>query len=161
VDADVVEQAEGLRPTDFSTFYRRSWIEIYRPLVATIRDPDLAAEAVDEAMERAWARWPSPGVHPDEGSTPSPRQVESLSRMVNQHPLAPELADLLLETERLPGFEHTFLTTLGRLVRVRGAQPEMVLTVDDLSRIEQPNLFIWGADDPFAPVETIHSRQVR
>lgn len=84
---------------------------------------------------------------------PSPRQVESRSRTVNQHPLVPELADLLLETERLPGFEHTFLTTLGRLVRVRGTQPEMVLIVDDLSRIEQPNLFIWGADDPLAPVE--------
>lgn len=57
VDSDVVEHAETLRPTDFTMFYKRSWIEIYRPLVATIRDPDLAAEAVDEAMERAFVRW--------------------------------------------------------------------------------------------------------
>lgn len=53
----VVEHEETLQPSDFSAFYKRTWIEIYRPLVATIRDPDLAAEAVDEAMERAYARW--------------------------------------------------------------------------------------------------------
>jgi RNA polymerase sigma-70 factor, ECF subfamily len=57
VDTDVVEQETTLRPSDFSAFYRQSWVEIYRPLVATLRDPDLAAEAVDEAMERAYARW--------------------------------------------------------------------------------------------------------
>jgi RNA polymerase sigma-70 factor (ECF subfamily) len=57
VDLDVVEDVETLRPTDFASFYRRSWIEIYKPLVATICDPDLAAEAVDEAMGRAYARW--------------------------------------------------------------------------------------------------------
>jgi RNA polymerase sigma factor (sigma-70 family) len=57
VDVDVEPQEGKLRPSDFSTFYRVTWSEIYRPLVVTIRDPDLAAEAVDEAMERAYARW--------------------------------------------------------------------------------------------------------
>lgn len=57
VDTDVVEAGPTLRRTDFSTFYQRSWIEIYKPLVATIREPDLAAEAVDEGMTRAYARW--------------------------------------------------------------------------------------------------------
>ena len=36
---------------------------------------------------------------------PSPRQVEQLTKMVRQHPVVPELAALLLATERLPGFE--------------------------------------------------------
>lgn len=57
MDVDVAAYEGTLRPSDFSTFYRRTWVEIYRPLVATIRDPDLAAEAVDEGMERAYSRW--------------------------------------------------------------------------------------------------------
>ncbi len=46
-----------IAPPTFEDFYRRSWVEVYRPLAATIGDPDLAAEAVDEAMVRAYARW--------------------------------------------------------------------------------------------------------
>lgn len=57
VDIDVAAHEGKLRPSSFPTFYRRTWVEIYRPLVATIRDPDLAAEAVDEAMERAYSKW--------------------------------------------------------------------------------------------------------
>jgi RNA polymerase sigma-70 factor (ECF subfamily) len=57
VDSDLLAHEGKLKPSDFPTFYRRSWLEIYRPLVTTIRDADLAAEAVDEAMERAYARW--------------------------------------------------------------------------------------------------------
>ncbi len=41
----------------FEVFYRRSWTTIYRPLAATLGDPDLAAEAVDEAMVRAFTKW--------------------------------------------------------------------------------------------------------
>ena len=33
---------------------------------------------------------------------PSERQVKHLSKMVNEYPLPPEIADLLLATERLP-----------------------------------------------------------
>ena len=57
VDVDVEPQEGNLTPSDFSTFYRVTWVEIYRPLVVTIRDSDLAADALDEAMERAYARW--------------------------------------------------------------------------------------------------------
>jgi RNA polymerase sigma-70 factor (ECF subfamily) len=41
----------------FDSFYRATWEDVYRSLAATIRDPDLAAEAVDEAMMRAYVRW--------------------------------------------------------------------------------------------------------
>lgn len=57
VDAIVDHRAARLRPTDFETFYRASWPAVYRPLAATLGDADLAAEAVDEAMARAFARW--------------------------------------------------------------------------------------------------------
>ncbi len=54
---------------------------------------------------------------------PSHRQVEQLAKIVHQYPLEPELANLLLATERLPGFEHTFLATLNTMVRLRVRAP--------------------------------------
>jgi pimeloyl-ACP methyl ester carboxylesterase len=83
---------------------------------------------------------------------PSAGQVESLSRMVREHPLVPELADLILATERLPHFRQALLSTLNALVRLRGNRPEMSLTAAQLARITQPTLLFWGRDDPFGPV---------
>ena len=85
---------------------------------------------------------------------PSPSQVRGLSKMVNEYPLPPEIADLLLATEQLPGFESTFLATLHTLLRLRGARPSMALTPDQLREIRHPSLLIFGADDPMgaAPV---------
>lgn len=80
---------------------------------------------------------------------PSPRQVEDLSRMVGEHPLAPEVADVLLATERLPHFRDSFLATLRALVRLRGGRPDVRLTADQLAEIAQPTLLFWGRDDPF------------
>ena len=84
---------------------------------------------------------------------PSPKQVEQLGKMVKEHPLVPELVDLLLATERLPAFRETFLSTVHALLRVRGSRPAMRLTAEQLARIEQPTLLFWGKDDPFGPPE--------
>lgn len=84
---------------------------------------------------------------------PSHKQVEQLSKMVHQHPLEPELADLLLATERLAHFEHTFLATLNTMVRLRGARPEMALMRDELARIRQPTQIVWGDDDPMGSTD--------
>lgn len=80
---------------------------------------------------------------------PSPGQVEQLSKMVNEYPLPPTIAELLLTTERLPGFEPTFLSMLNALIRLRGARPEMALSRDHLSRIRTPTLLIFARNDPF------------
>ncbi|MGF1467541.1 MAG: alpha/beta fold hydrolase [Sandaracinaceae bacterium] len=79
---------------------------------------------------------------------PSARQVERLSTIVREHPLPPEVADLLLATERLAGFEATFLSTLRTLLRLRGARPEMALDADALGRIPHPTLLVFGDRDP-------------
>lgn len=42
---------------DFESFYRGEHATVYRALVLTLADRDLAAEAVDEAMVRAYQRW--------------------------------------------------------------------------------------------------------
>lgn len=80
---------------------------------------------------------------------PSPKQVTRLSKMVHQYPLVPEIADVLLATERLPACEAMFQPTLHSLLRLRGPRPDMVLNSDDLARIPQPTQLIWGRDDPF------------
>lgn len=85
---------------------------------------------------------------------PSKKQVEQLSKMVKQYPLAPELVDLLVATERLPAFRPTFLSTLNTLLRLRGSRPEVKLTARQLSGVKQPSLVFWGKDDPFGSVET-------
>ena len=39
------------------------------------------------------------------------------------------------------------------MLRLRGYRPEIELTEDDLSRVGQPGLLVWGDRDPFGPVE--------
>ncbi|MBW3566072.1 MAG: alpha/beta hydrolase [Acidobacteria bacterium] len=85
---------------------------------------------------------------------PSEGQVEELSRMVNEYPLPPELAELLLRTEQLPGFRAKFLPTLNALIRLRGNRPEMRLTSEQLEALRQPTMVFWGENDPFGSVET-------
>lgn len=87
---------------------------------------------------------------------PSLRQVEQLSRMVGEFPLAPDIAELLLATERLPHFEVAFLATLNTLLRLRGSRPDMALTRDHLAQIRHPVQFVWGKADPFGSKQTAH-----
>lgn len=82
---------------------------------------------------------------------PSPSQVEQMSRMVGEYPLPAELVDLLVATERLPGFRGTFLSTLHVLIRLRGSRPAHRLTAEQLGLIQQPTLLFWGERDPFGP----------
>lgn len=46
-----------LRQDNFELFYRATWHEVYRAVWVTFRDGDLAQEAVDEAMTRAFQHW--------------------------------------------------------------------------------------------------------
>lgn len=80
---------------------------------------------------------------------PSAKQVTRLSKMVGQYRLEPEIADVLLATERLAGCREVFQPTLHTLLRLRGPRPQMVLNADDLARIRQPTQLIWGKTDPF------------
>jgi pimeloyl-ACP methyl ester carboxylesterase len=85
---------------------------------------------------------------------PSQRQVEQLAKMVHEHPLPPEIAQLILATERLDHFEDTFLAMLNRLLRLRGNRPELALTAHQLARIQAPTLLVFANDDPMgaAPI---------
>jgi RNA polymerase sigma-70 factor (ECF subfamily) len=51
------DRVTALRPVDFEVFYRGAWDDVYRAVWVTFRDADLACEAVDEAMVRAFQHW--------------------------------------------------------------------------------------------------------
>lgn len=46
-----------LQVSSFETFYNENWTKVHRAVAVIIRDADLAREAVDEAMVRAYERW--------------------------------------------------------------------------------------------------------
>jgi RNA polymerase sigma-70 factor (ECF subfamily) len=52
-----VSQHVQVKDRKFDAFYASSWDDVYRPLAVTLRDPELAAEAVEEAMTRAYRSW--------------------------------------------------------------------------------------------------------
>jgi pimeloyl-ACP methyl ester carboxylesterase len=79
---------------------------------------------------------------------PSPKQVEKLSKLVRQHPLPREIAESILATERLPGFERTFRSNLSALLRLRGARSQSALAESQLATVSQPSLLVFAARDP-------------
>lgn len=79
---------------------------------------------------------------------PSERQVKQLAKMVHEHPLPPEIAQLILATERLDHFEDTFLATLNHLIRLRGNRPEHALNAEQLAAIDLPTLLVFAENDP-------------
>lgn len=85
---------------------------------------------------------------------PSAKQVERLARMVGEDLSAkPELRDLLVATERLPGNAPTFLSIIGRLLSIRGQAPGVALDAGELARIDQPVQLVWGREDTFGDPE--------
>lgn len=53
----VATRREATAAVGFEAFYLREHAGLCRALAFSLRDDDLAAEAVDEAMARAYARW--------------------------------------------------------------------------------------------------------
>jgi pimeloyl-ACP methyl ester carboxylesterase len=84
---------------------------------------------------------------------PSLRQVKQLAKMVNEDPLPPDIAALVLATEQLDDFEQAFLTMLHQLLRLRGNRPELALTGEQLAQIEAPNLLVFAANDPMGAAD--------
>ena len=68
--------------------------------------------------------------------------------MVHEHPLPPEITQLILATQRLGHFEQTFHATPRHLLRRRGSRPEHALTEEQLAGIDLPTLLVFAHDDP-------------
>ena len=61
VDGEMVRHPARAAPTDFEAFYRANIDRVYRALAVTLRQDELAREAADEAMARAYAKWATVG----------------------------------------------------------------------------------------------------
>jgi pimeloyl-ACP methyl ester carboxylesterase len=84
---------------------------------------------------------------------PSARQVEQFASMAGEDfSTLPEMTDLLVEMQKLPGARAAMRELLHAVVRLRGARPEVALTADHLTPITQPVQLIWGERDPFGAV---------
>lgn len=57
-DEMTTDDVQGLT-LGFESFYDRSWSDIYRAVAIAVEDADLAREAVDEALTRAFEKWSS------------------------------------------------------------------------------------------------------
>lgn len=57
------QESVTAHPVDFGVFYRETWDRVYRPLAMTLRDHELAREAVDEAMVRTFQKWSKVRTH--------------------------------------------------------------------------------------------------
>jgi pimeloyl-ACP methyl ester carboxylesterase len=91
-------------------------------------------------------------------SPPSPRQIDKFADMVGEDLSGlPELRDLLVVMQRLPGVRRAILELLHAVIRLRGARPEVALTAGQLAQISQPVQLIWGGRDPFG-VRTVGER---
>jgi 2-hydroxy-6-oxonona-2,4-dienedioate hydrolase len=56
--------------------------------------------------------------------------------------------------QRLPYYRISTLSLMERTNRLRGARPEHTLTAEQLKRVQQPTMFLWGTNDPFGSSET-------
>ena len=54
---EMVSEADQLIAESFESFYRRSWHQIHKAVAIGVSNSDLATEAVNEAMVRAYERW--------------------------------------------------------------------------------------------------------
>jgi RNA polymerase sigma factor (sigma-70 family) len=57
VDHELVADREAEAAEPFEAFYRAHVDRVYRALVVTLGDPQLAREATDEAMTRSYVHW--------------------------------------------------------------------------------------------------------
>ena len=85
---------------------------------------------------------------------PSAKQVESVFTMMHEDLSGlPELRKLIVECEKLPDYGPTWIELLHAAIRLRGARPEVALGKQQLARVAQPVMMIWGDDDPFGSTD--------
>lgn len=83
---------------------------------------------------------------------PSPKLVNRIIGMAGEDFTdLPELRELFLAHQQLPGSGRALLELHHAAVRLRGARPKVALTEKQLARLAQPVQLIWGANDTFGP----------
>lgn len=82
--------------------------------------------------------------------SPSLRQVDRVFAMVRESTAnLPEIRDVLLACERLPGYPASLVGLMNAVMRFGRVRPEIVLSGEQLAQIDHAVQMIWGCDDPF------------
>lgn len=85
---------------------------------------------------------------------PSIKRMDQVAAMVHVALFRePEVRQVMVEGEKLPGYEDSFIGLLHACLRLRGTRPQLVLTAEQLRQVGRPVQFIWADDDPFGSVE--------
>ncbi len=87
---------------------------------------------------------------------PSRNAVELLFKLSVRNPalITPDLVETYYQIYAQPGFRKFFLRFLRQIVSIRGSREEVLAPVrNNLSRITQPVLIIWGEKDRVLPVK--------
>lgn len=88
------------------------------------------------------------------GPTSARRLVAQVFGAHAAEQLPPEFTDAVEQASRVPGAQVAFRTLLERALRLRGGR--VALGADELARVRQQVLFIWGENDMFAGPEYGH-----
>ena len=64
------------------------------------------------------------------------------------------MADCFYTFQQLPHARISSLSLMEKTNRLRGARPEITLSAEQLKRVQQPTMFLWGTNDPFGSSET-------
>ena len=68
--------------------------------------------------------------------------------------LPPALAECYFHFQRLPYARLTSFSMMEQSNRFWGSKPDIRITADELRRVRQPVLFLWGSNDPFGSLAT-------
>lgn len=63
------------------------------------------------------------------------------------------MADCRYYFQKLPHAQISSLSLMERTNRLRGPRPEITLSAEQLKRVQQPTMFLWGTNDPFGSIE--------
>lgn len=70
-------------------------------------------------------------------------------RSVDAGRIPSEVWDYMVATSAMPGYAATFASLIRRVMSLAGPRPGMSLDADQLGRLRQPTLFLWGDSDAF------------
>lgn len=67
--------------------------------------------------------------------------------------LPSEFADCYYYFQQLPNYKFSSLSLMQRINCLHGPSPDVLLHKEELNRVKQPTIFLWGTNDPFGSVE--------
>jgi pimeloyl-ACP methyl ester carboxylesterase len=67
--------------------------------------------------------------------------------------ISKDFMTFMQRVEELPAYRAAWLSLLETSLTARGARQELVFGEDELRRVIQPTLFIWGTNDPFGTLD--------